>query len=104
MANLTVTPEYLEKIAKRQDEAASEAAGAASAAAGTGSACWLTHGVISGSSNSSIGDTESARQAAGNAIKQASVDLATKLRTAKETYTAVDSELGGNLDKQVLSK
>jgi hypothetical protein len=104
MARLNVTAEYLEKLAKKQDDAASEASGAASAADGTGTWCWVNHGVISGASNSAFGGAESARSAAGKAIRQASVDLAAKLRTAKEAYSGVDEDLSKNVTKQVLPK
>lgn len=104
MASMNVTADYLEKLAKKQDDAATEAAAAASAADGTGTSCWLTHGVISGASNSAIGGVESARSSAGKALRQASVDLAAKLRTAKEVYAGVDDDLSKNVDKQVLPK
>ena len=104
MANLTVTPDYLEKLAKRQDDAVTEASGAASAASGTGSSCWVNHGVISGASNSSITTAEESRAAAGKTINQACSDLAGKLRVARQLYADVDAELGGNVNKQVLPK
>jgi hypothetical protein len=104
MANLSVTPDYLDKLAKRQDDAAGAAAEAASTATGVGTACWITHGVISGSSNGAFGTAADARKAAGDTIRKASADLAAKLRTAKITYEGVDDDLGGNLDKQMLSK
>ncbi|MBO0677341.1 ESX-1 secretion-associated protein [Mycolicibacterium sp. S2-37] len=104
MANLTVTPDYLEKLAKKQDDAVTEAGGAAGAASGTGTSCWINHGVISGASNSSISTAEDSRAAAGKTISQACSDLAAKLRVARQAYASVDAELGGNLDKQVLSK
>ncbi len=104
MAELTVTPDYLEKIAKRQDDAAAEASGAATAHSGVGSNCWLTHGVISGPSNLAVSTAEEACTAATNTCKKACADLAAKLRTARQAYAGVDAELGGNMDKQVLAK
>lgn len=102
MANLTVTPGYLEKLAKSQDEASKTAGDAATATSKIEVAVWVTHGVISGVSNSAFTAAEKARQGAGNNIKTASSDLAAKLRTANQTYEKVDNELSGNLDKQVL--
>lgn len=102
MANLAVTPDYLEKLAKSQDEASKTAGDAATAASKTEVAVWVTHGVISGVSNSAFTAAEKARQGAGNNIKTATSDLAAKLRTASQTYVSVDDELSGNLDKQVL--
>ena len=104
MTNLNVTPTYLETLAAKHDSAAGEAATAAAAAAGTGTMCWVNHGVISGASNVAVGAAESARAAAGNAIRQAVVDLAAKLRTAKETYSGVDADLSKTLDGQVTQK
>jgi uncharacterized protein YukE len=104
MANLEVTPGYLDKLAGKQDTAATEAAGAAMAAAGVGTSCWITHGVISGSSNGAFDTAEEARAAAGNTIAQASVNLAAKLRTGSKTYAAVDDEVSGNINKQVLPR
>ncbi|OBI59772.1 ESX-1 secretion-associated protein [Mycobacterium sp. E796] len=102
MANLTVTPDYLEKLAKSQDQASTTAGDAATATSKIEVAVWVTHGVISGVSNSAFTAAEKARQGAGNNIKTAASDLAAALRTAGKTYAAVDEELSGNLDKQVL--
>lgn len=104
MANLSVTPEYLDKLAKKQDDAASAAAEAATTATGVSTSCWVTHGVISGSSNGAFGTTADARKAAGETLQKASADLAGKLRTAKLTYQGVDEDLSENLDKQILPK
>ncbi len=102
MANLLVTPEYLEKLATRQDEASKKAADAAGAAANIEVAVWVTHGVISGVSNSSFTAAEKARRGAGGNISTATSDLAAKLRTASQTYSGVDDDLRGNLGTQVL--
>ncbi len=102
MANLAVTPDYLEKLAKSQDEASNTAGDAATAASKIEVAVWVTHGVISGVSNSAFTAAEKARQGAGKNVSTATSDLAAKLRTAGQTYKSVDDELSGNLDKQVL--
>jgi uncharacterized protein YukE len=104
MASLKVTPDYLEKLAKSQDEASKTAGDAATAASKIEVAVWVTHGVISGVSNSAFTAAEKARQGAGKNISTASSDLAAALRTASQTYEKVDEELSGNLDKQVLSQ
>jgi hypothetical protein len=104
MANLNVDPRDLEDLAKKQDDAATEAGGAATAHAGLSTNCWVTHGVISGPSNAVLNSVEEARKAAGTTIANAAGDLAGKLRTAKQVYGGVDEDLGGNIDSQVLSR
>jgi len=104
MADLLLYPSILETLAKNQDSAANDAEAAANALNGTGSNCWLTHGVISGASNGGFSTVEDTRKAAVMALATASRGQAAKLRTAKEAYTGVDSELAGNLNKQMLDK
>lgn len=103
-AELSVNPEHLEELAEEQTEAAKSAGEAASAANGTGQSCWITHGVISGSSNGAFTTVGEARYAAGKSIAQASSDLAAKLLTASQTYTGVDADISGNLNQQVLPR
>jgi Excreted virulence factor EspC, type VII ESX diderm len=104
VANLAVTPGYLEKLATKQDEASKKAGEAAGAASDTEWKVWLTHGVISGISNGAFSTAEGVRRSAGANISRAASDLAAKLRTASQTYESVDEELRGNIDKQVLPK
>ncbi|BBZ46760.1 ESX-1 secretion-associated protein [Mycobacterium parmense] len=101
MANLAITPDYLEKLAKKQDDASSKARDAATAASGIETAVWVTHGVISGVSNSAATAAEGVRRGAANNIATAASDLAAKLRTAAQTYTGVDQDTSENLNKQV---
>ena len=102
MADLLVSPTILETLAKNQTDAAKDAQAAADALSGTGSDCWVSHGVISGSSNGAFSTIEDTRQAAGSALADASSLLAAKLRAAKQAYEGVDGELGENLNKQIL--
>ncbi|MGF2947291.1 ESX-1 secretion-associated protein [Mycobacterium sp. Lab-001] len=102
MADLAVTPEYLEKLAKKQDDASGKASDAATAAAKIETAVWVTHGVISGVSNSAFTAAEKVRANAGKNIATAASDLAAKLRTADTVYAGVDEDLGASIDKQVL--
>jgi hypothetical protein len=104
MADLLVSPTILETLAKNQEAAQKDAQAAADALNGTGSNCWLTHGVISGASNGGFGTVEGIRKTAGEALGNASLLLAAKLRAAKAAYEGVDGELGDNLDKQMLDK
>lgn len=102
--NLYVNPTILETLATKQDEAGKWATQGADALSGTGSDCWVTHGVISGPSNSAFDTIESSRKAAGEALADASATLAAKLRGAKLAYEGVDGELKDNLAKQMLDK
>ncbi|OBH39607.1 hypothetical protein A5692_00545 [Mycobacterium sp. E342] len=102
MANLNVDEKYLEQLATKQGQAAAKAEDAASAASNTETAVWVTHGVISGASNSAFVTAEKQRRGAGQNIRQHASDLAAKLRVAKQTYESVDEELSGNLTKQML--
>jgi hypothetical protein len=104
MADVLVTPSTLETLAKNQEAAVKDAQQAAEAMNGVGTDCWVSHGVISGASNGGFNSIESIRKAAGNAIANASNLMAAKLRTAKKAYEGVDSELAGNLNKQLLDK
>jgi hypothetical protein len=104
MANLLVSPAILETLATKQEAAQKDAQAGADALNGTGSNCWLNHGVISGCSNGGFDTIEGIRKAAGKALGDASLLLASKLRTAKAAYEGVDSELAGNLNKQLLDR
>lgn len=101
MATLNVDENYLETLATKQGQAATKAAEAASAASNTETAVWVTHGVISGASNSAFVTAEKQRRGAGQNIGQHASDLAAKLRVAKQTYGGVDEELSENLNKQM---
>jgi hypothetical protein len=104
MADLLLNPSTLKTLADNQTDAAKDAEAAANALNGTGGNCWLTHGVISGCSNSAFDTIEGIRKAAGLALADGSNGLAAKLLAAKEAYTGVDSELAGNLNKQMLDR
>jgi Excreted virulence factor EspC, type VII ESX diderm len=104
MADVLVSPTDLKTLADNQDAAAKDAQAAADALSGTGSDCWISHGVISGSSNGAFSTIEDIRQAAGSALADGSKGLAAKLRAAKLAYEGVDRELAGNLNKQMLDK
>jgi hypothetical protein len=102
MARLDVDESYLARLATKQGQAATRAQGTATATGNTEIAVWLTHGVIGGSSNSAFVTAEKQRRGAGRNISQHACDLAAKLRVARQTYAAVDGELSGNLDRQML--
>jgi len=104
MADLSVTPEYLEKLAKKQDDASGKASEAATAASKIETAVWVTHGVISGVSNSAFTAAEQVRSNAGKNIATAASDLAAKLRAADTVYAGVDDDSSVNISKQVLDR
>jgi ESX secretion-associated protein EspC/F len=104
MADLILSPSILKTLSDKQIAASDYAVQGANALNGTGSNCWLTHGVISGCSNSAFSSIEDIRKAAGMALAKGSTDLAAKLLAAKEAYTGVDSELAGNLNRQMVDK
>jgi hypothetical protein len=104
MADLLLDPSKLDTLATNQEAAAKDADSAAGDLNGTGGNCWLTHGVMSGCSNGAFDTIEGVRKAAGTALADASRNMAAKLRAAKKAYTGVDSELAGNLDKQMLDR
>lgn len=104
MADLLLDPSKLEALARYQEAAAKDAEAAAGDLNGTGSSCWVSHGVISGSSNGAFSTIEDIRQAAGLALANGSKGFAAKLRAAKLAYEGVDGELAGNLNKQMLDR
>jgi uncharacterized protein YukE len=103
MPILTVTPEYLDALAAKQDQAADTAGSAAAAAAHLKTQVWVTHGVACGASNVGFSDAEAARRKAGQAMKQASTSLAAKLRSAANGYTSTDEQTTTAIDRQVRS-
>lgn len=98
---LKVTPEYLEKLAVKQDQAAATDLDAAKPTVEVGKWTWVTHGVMSGFSNEAAAKVVESRFAASQALSQVSLDLAAKLRTGKTVYTAVDQETSQNLNSQM---
>lgn len=101
MADLLISPSILETLAKNHEAAQKDAQAGADALNGTGMNCWLNHGMISGCSNGGFVTVEGIRKKAGEALGNASLLMAAKLRTAKAAYEGVDGELGDNLNKQM---
>ncbi|MCV7408882.1 hypothetical protein AWC05_07210 [Mycobacterium florentinum] len=104
MADLAVTPEHLDTLAKKQDQAATQATTAASAGSNVEVATWVTHGIISGASNVAFTRAAAARKKTADAVSKASTDLAGKLRTAKTVYGSADGEASENIDRQLLDR
>ncbi|CDO88005.1 hypothetical protein AWC29_02345 [Mycobacterium triplex] len=102
MADLAVTPEHLDSLATKQDQAATQATTAASAGSNVEVATWVTHGVVSGVSNVAFTKAAAARKKTADAMSKASTELAGKLRTAKAVYGSADDEAGKSIDKQLL--
>jgi len=93
--------DYLEILAGKQDLAKDKANSSAGAANGIGKAVWISHCVFSGWSCGAMEGVEPTRKAAGEAMRDASNELAAKLRATKVTYTSVDEDEAANLSKQV---
>ncbi|WAC89805.1 type VII secretion target [Mycobacterium sp. Aquia_213] len=104
MADLAVTPEHLDTLATKQDQAATQATTPASAGANVEVATWVTHGVVSGVSNVAFTKAAAARKKTADAMSQASTKLAGKLRTAKAVYGSADGEASENIDRQLLDR
>lgn len=102
MADVTVTPAHLDRLATAQDQASTQAGTAASAASGLETDVWVSHGVVSWYSNLAFTKAADARKSTGDAMGKASTELADKLRTAKKVYASTDEQAGKNIDKQVL--
>jgi hypothetical protein len=101
---VVATPEYLKELAGHQDSAAAKSASASQKTKDLAWDCWWTHGVVSGCSNQSAGDTQAVRAEAAAAIANASSDLSVRLRVAAETYTDIDLELAANFKNQMRDK
>lgn len=99
MTTLTVTPDYLERLAAFQDHASEDAASAARVARGIGHAVWVTHGLISGDSNRALISAEVARRRAVEAIQASAVELADWLRHSADAYRETDHDAAWQLNR-----
>lgn len=102
MSDLSVTPNYLEDLAKQQDRASGEIADATKDVAGTPEKLWYDHGVLCGHTAQALKALVSDRQYTGDTMKSVSDALAGNLRQAAANYSATDSETGSALGQQVL--
>jgi hypothetical protein len=92
---------YIRERAGYQDEAAGKSADSTQKTKDVYWDAWWTHGVASTASNLSLTSTQTARAEAAAAIAQASSDLSVALRTAADTYDAVDKDLADNFKDQM---
>jgi hypothetical protein len=104
MQDLKVVQEYLEGLAREQDQASKKAGDAATAAEKITAEVWVSHGVISSISNMGATRAENSRRKAGKALLDVFSDFAKKLRTADNAYQTIDEEMAENLTKQVLDR
>ena len=104
MADLEITPDYLDTLARNQDEAAAHAKTAAGAGSGLVGGVWLTHGVAPSYFNVMLGIALKHREEIGSDVYKSATRLAESLRDASKVYAGVDEELGRSLDAQVLPK
>ncbi|MEE6179554.1 type VII secretion target [Mycobacterium sp. 050134] len=98
MIDLTVDPRYLKELAQYQDQAAVHSSSGATAAEETATNLWVTHGVISGLSNTAAGRCVNVRRAAGVAMADVSARLATALRIAGRLYANVEEDSKDTVD------
>lgn len=101
MDDLTVTPEYLEKLAQYQDRASEEATATGKTTSGVSHDVTVSHGVISTSSNEEVRDVEHHRKAAVESVAHAAARLAENLRAMKDAYLRVDTDSSRNIDRQI---
>jgi uncharacterized protein YukE len=101
MTDLSVTPNYLEDLAKQQDRAAGEIADATKAAAGTAEKLWYDHGPICGHTAQAVRALEGDRKYTGDTMKSVSEALAKNLRQAAANYSATDEKTGDALGRQM---
>ncbi len=104
MAVLTITPGYLAKLAKLQDQASEKSGLAAASAFEISKDLWVTHGVISGHSNNAVTNAEAVRRAAGEALKKVATALAVTLRAADDAYQSTDEQADKTIAHQVLDR
>ncbi|MBY0441025.1 MAG: ESX-1 secretion-associated protein [Mycobacteriaceae bacterium] len=101
MDKLTVTPEYLEKLAQYQDRANAQATATSETTSGVSHEAAVSHGVISTPSNEELRDVEHHRRAAVHSVADAAARLAANLRALEETYLCVDTDAGRHIDRQM---
>ncbi|MEE6180059.1 type VII secretion target [Mycobacterium sp. 050134] len=99
MSRLTVDAAELQQLAGRNTQAADAAGKGAEATESVDLIAKLyeTHGVISGPSNSAVGDKVQTRQDAARAIQHACQALAEALQTAQKSYTKTDQDTAQTL-------
>lgn len=102
MSDLSVTPNYLEDLAKQQDRASGEIADATKDVAGTPDKLWYDHGVLCGYTAQALKACVRDRKYTGDTMKSVSDALAANLRQAAANYSATDEDAGGALGRQVL--
>ena len=91
MENLRVTPEYLNELAAKQEEASAGFATADSKAAGLADAVAETHGSICGASTEALRAAETALHDLAEAMKSCAEALAERVREAAKEYHSTDS-------------
>lgn len=101
MAELSISPEYLEQLAQILDKAAEQAARAKQETTSipTEVKSW---GPLYPTSSGTYIEVERRRHSAVGHVQSLCVELAAQLRAAGEAYTSTDALVGENFDKQVL--
>lgn len=101
MPSLTVSRQYLLKLAAQQDTAAGQADTAKVATSKTGDKIRKTHGEYSAASNNAVSDAAKARANAASALSQACTDLGIALRKAAAMYQGTDDQSRDIIDNEM---
>jgi len=105
MSDLIVTTNHLKTtLASTQSKTASMAASAATVAEGIKDDLWITHGVISGRSNTDLTNAESERRFMVTEIGNICNALGLRLGEAAQKYDRTDADAAESFDQQVLDK
>lgn len=102
MENLTVTPEYLERLARILDTAAEQAERAAAETKGIPTEVEKTWGSLFRTVNDSFVHVGHTRHYAVTGLKAACINLAEIARSAADAYANCDALAAENLNKQML--
>ncbi|MCV7077965.1 ESX-1 secretion-associated protein [Mycobacterium szulgai] len=94
---LKVQPEYLNTLATRYDNAATNVETATQAAAGTSESVSITHGSYCSKFNSALQMFESTRSNAGASLQGLATQIAENLRSAASLYLDTDQQWAGTV-------
>lgn len=98
---LEVTAADLTQLAVKQRDVVTKIGAAESATDGATLKVAQTHGLVCSLAIAAIGEAQTSRTAAAQAMQNVSNDLAGKLDTAAADYSRTDQQEQGNLDQQM---
>jgi uncharacterized protein YukE len=103
MGDVSVDLDYVESLAKLQDQAAGEIGDAIDDLGDSIGKLWWDHGPICGESIMAMTALAKIRKKAGNNMQKVSEELADKLRAGSAEYRKADEETSDNIDTQMLT-